>query len=648
MNESWVIEQSWLILGVPFGSFLLISLFLRNLSEKMSALLATLSIFVTCGLSLLLIQDYLSLEGRPTLVPVALEWLRFQKDLGITMGVLLDPLSVLLVGVVTVVSALVHLYSLGYMKEEKEGLGRYFLVLNFFTFSMLGLVVAPNLFQTFLFWELVGASSFFLIGFYYKKGSAVAASKKAFIVTRFADLGFLLGIVMLGYWAFQFHSGMKLDGALSVLDFSFFLKQEFLSFASENGVPLALSLILIFLGAAGKSAMFPLHIWLPDAMEGPTPVSALIHAATMVVAGVYLVARLIPLYLGVPWVLSIIAVVGGFTALFAAVVACAQMDIKRVLAYSTLSQLGYMMLSLGVCTLSFPLGFGASQFHLFTHAFFKALLFLGAGSVIHAVHTNEIDQMGGLARKMPVTHLTFLVATLAIAGFPPLAGFFSKDEILLSALLGGRPALFGLALFVAGLTSFYMFRIYFMTFWGEPRSEHAQGAHEATWSMTLPLGVLAIFSIFAGFVPITSFVSVVASPSHSEMVHPHTPVWLPLLATGFAVFGALVAYWLYVKEKGQVERIVDSLGLFYKWTLKKFYIDEIYLFVTHKVIFMFVAAPIAWFDRHVVDGFMNLMAWVTTRLGSLLRYLQTGQTHTYSMIFVLGALLLFFVMTMRS
>ena len=361
--------------------------------------------------------------------------------------------------------------------------------------SMLGLVVATNIFQMYIFWELVGVSSYLLIGFYYKKKEAVAASKKAFIVTRFADLGFLVGILIYGFYTGSFS----------------FTPDSAVMGAARTMLPLALG--LMFIGGAGKSAMFPLHIWLPDAMEGPTPVSALIHAATMVVAGVYLVARMFPLFIGyAPEVLHVTAYVGAFTALYAAVVACVQSDIKRVLAFSTISQIGFMIVALGVCTSADPheggLGYMASMFHLFTHAMFKALLFLGAGCIIHAVHSNEMSAMGGLRKYMPVTHVTFLVACLAIAGIWPLSGFFSKDEIL-AACFSFSPVMGGIMTFIAGLTAFYMFRLYYCIFWGKENKElHAEHTpHEAPKSMTFPLIFLAVVTLAAGFIPFGRFVS---------------------------------------------------------------------------------------------------------------------------------------------
>jgi NADH-quinone oxidoreductase subunit L len=536
-----------------------------------------------------------------------------------------------------------------------RGYGRYFTFLNLFTASMLGLVVAPNIIQMYVCWELVGVSSFLLIGFYYDRPSAVAASKKAFVVTRFADLGFLIGVLILAFFGYgvfrQFAPAVATQAAaagvadLQPLDFLYLTSPGVLAHLNSISVGLGgltlltLAMVLVYMGAAGKSAMFPLHIWLPDAMEGPTPVSALIHAATMVVAGVYLVARLMPAFAASGDALMVVAYVGAFTCAFAALIGITQDDIKRVLAFSTLSQLGYMMLALGVATMAEPLGYTASMFHLFTHAFFKALLFLGAGAIIHAVHTNDIWEMGGLARKMPITHALFLVATLTIAGVWPLAGFFSKDEILAAALEGGRYGIFSIALFVAGLTAFYMFRIYFVTFWGKHHSHGAEHAHEAPAVMWIPMGVLALASIVAGFVPMSEFVSI-GEPLKEHGVN--YGVAIPASAVGLA--GILLAWFFYGKDLERAERAAVALGGFYRTVKRKFYVDEVYLFITHNIIIRYISRPIAWFDRHVVDGGVNLSAWTTRALGATFRQAQTGQVQTYGLWYVGGLMLVLLVL----
>jgi NADH-quinone oxidoreductase subunit L len=494
---------------------------------------------------------------------------------------------------------------------------------------MLGLVVATNIFQMYIFWELVGVSSYLLIGFYYERPSAVAASKKAFIVTRFADLGFLIGILLLSYYTRTFDFAELTNPQSPV-----FASMTSASFMGLSVITWAM--LLIFMGGAGKSAMFPLHIWLPDAMEGPTPVSALIHAATMVVAGVYLVARMFPIYFTyTPDALTVIAWVGGFTSLFAAIIACTQFDIKRVLAYSTLSQIGYMMLALGVSGYEggHGLGYMASMFHLFTHAMFKALLFLGAGSVIHAVHSNYMNEMGGLRKYLPVTHLTFLVACLAISGIPPFAGFFSKDEILVAAWESNR-LLFGVEYLVAGLTAFYMFRLYFGIFWNKtPHYHHTP--HESPLTMTLPLVFLALGSAFTGFIPFGRFVSADHRPFEPAM---HLNIAIPSVM--IALLGISAAYFLYKKENPALANIIKALGSSYQVVYNKFYIDEIYLFVTKKILFNLVSRPVAWFDRHIVDGTMNGIAWIITTSSEKIKGMQSGQIQHYALAFISGALIL--------
>lgn len=483
---------------IPLFFFLLLGIFYKKIKPPVSGWLGTLGLLTVFLISVFLAYNYFFVEGKigdvyQTYVYKS-DWMRFTDTLKIEMGVLIDPISVMMLIVVSTVSLLVHIYSTGYMKGD-EGYTKFFAFLSLFTFSMMGLVLSTNLFQIYIFWELVGVSSFLLIGYYYTKPSAVAAAKKAFIVTRFADLGFLIGILVIGYYTgtFDFASLNSLEGPAIA------------NWASQSFMGLSVitwALILIFMGGAGKSAMFPLHIWLPDAMEGPTPVSALIHAATMVVAGVFLVARLFPVYYFVEdgFALQIVAWVGAFSSLFAAIIALTQTDIKRVLAFSTMSQIGYMMLALGVSGYygHEGLGYMASMFHLFTHAMFKALLFLAAGSVIHAVHTNNLLEMGGLRKYLPVTHLTFLIAALSIAGFPGFAGFFSKDEILVATFEHSK-LLYGMGITVAFLTAFYMFRLYFGIFWNKQR-EYKHAPHESPLAMTLPLMVLAFLSIATGYI----------------------------------------------------------------------------------------------------------------------------------------------------
>ena len=619
-------EYTILILLLPLLSFLFLGLAGMKLKPVVAGAIGTAVLAVVALLSYCTAFEYFS-AGRdaagmfPTLVPWNTVWLPISRTLHIDLGILLDPISVMMLVVISTVSLMVHVYSLGYMKGER-GFQRYYAFLSLFTMSMMGLVVATNIFQMYLFWELVGVSSYLLIGFYYTKKEAVAASKKAFIVTRFADLGFLVGILFYGYYAgtFSFTPDVQLLAAAGAM------------------IPLALG--LMFIGGAGKSAMFPLHIWLPDAMEGPTPVSALIHAATMVVAGVYLVARMFPLFVGyAPEVLHWTAYIGAFTALYAAVVACVQSDIKRVLAFSTISQIGFMIVALGVCTSADPhtggLGYMASMFHLFTHAMFKALLFLGAGCIIHAVHSNEMSAMGGLRRYMPVTHATFLVACLAIAGIWPLSGFFSKDEIL-TACFAFSPVMGWVMTAVAGLTAFYMFRLYYNIFWGrENRELHAaHRPHEAPLTMTLPLVFLAAVTCVAGFIPFGKLVSSDGMPYTIHIDRSVAGVSLCVAAVAIAL-----ATWMYLRERQTVANALAARfrGL-HKAAYHRFYIDEVYQFVTHRVIFACISAPVAWFDRHVVDGLMNMLARATNGAAYVIRDMQSGSVQRYCIWFLGGAL----------
>ena len=619
-------EYTILILLLPLLSFLFLGLAGMKLKPVVAGAIGTAVLAVVALLSYCTAFEYFS-AGRdasgvfPTLVPWNTVWLPISRTLHIDLGILLDPISVMMLVVISTVSLMVHVYSLGYMKGER-GVQRYYAFLSLFTMSMMGLVVATNIFQMYLFWELVGVSSYLLIGFYYTKKEAVAASKKAFIVTRFADLGFLVGILFYGYYAgtFSFTPDVQLLAAAGAM------------------IPLALG--LMFIGGAGKSAMFPLHIWLPDAMEGPTPVSALIHAATMVVAGVYLVARMFPLFVGyAPEVLHWTAYIGAFTALYAAVVACVQSDIKRVLAFSTISQIGFMIVALGVSTSADPhaggLGYMASMFHLFTHAMFKALLFLGAGCIIHAVHSNEMSAMGGLRRYMPVTHATFLVACLAIAGIWPLSGFFSKDEIL-TACFAFSPVMGWVMTGIAGLTAFYMFRLYYNIFWGrENRELHAaHRPHEAPLTMTLPLVFLAAVTCVAGFIPFGKLVSSDGMPYTIHIDRSVAGVSLCVAAVAIAL-----ATWMYLRERQTVANALAARfrGL-HKAAYHRFYIDEVYQFVTHRVIFACISAPVAWFDRHVVDGLMNMLARATNGAAYVIRDMQSGSVQRYCIWFLGGAL----------
>ena len=628
-------QYTLLIILLPLLSFIVLGLMDSKLKPKVAGIFGTIILGIITLLSYIAAFEYFSLhkiEGvYEKLVPLHMEWIRFNEFLHIDLGILLDPISIMMLVVITTVSLMVNIYSLEYMKGEK-GFQRYYAFLSLFTFSMLGLVVATNIFQMYIFWEMVGVSSYLLIGFYYTKPSAVAASKKAFIVTRFADLGFLVGILFLSFYTKTFDFNILNSG-----DASIFASATGVSFMGISVMSWAMG--LIFIGGAGQSAMFPLHIWLPDAMEGPTPVSALIHAATMVVAGVFLVARLFPVYhTYAPAVLHGIAYIGAFTSLFAAVIACVQTDIKRVLAFSTISQIGFMMVGLGVSGIGGHeghegLGYMASMFHLFTHAMFKALLFLGAGSVIHAVHSNEMNHMGGLRKYMPITNITFLIACLAIAGIFPFSGFFSKDEIL-AATFEFSPYLGTTMSFIAGLTAFYMFRLYFNIFWGK-KHKHDHTPHESPFTMSFPLVFLAAVTVVAGFLPFGKFVTA----DRSEYIIHIDPI-VAAVSIVIALLSISLAAFMYMKEKETPKQLATTFSGIYKMASNRFYIDEVYIFITKKIIFNLVSTPIAWFDRNVIDATINGIGAVTQKISVKIKGFQSGQVQQYAYVFLVGTLII--------
>lgn len=631
----------WAIL-LPFIAFAILGLFGRKYFNKSGGVIATLMMAASAILSLYAAYQYFFVDGLLNGVyrkfyAVKYTWLQFSPGVSIDIGVMLDSISVMMLVVVTFVSLMVHIFSLGYMKGE-ERFATYYSFLGLFTFSMLGLVVASNLFQIYMFWELVGVSSYLLIGYYFTKPSAVAASKKAFIVTRFADLGFLIGILVLAYYG----KSLDFNTLLYALTEEGSKENLMVTTASFMGLTaLSWGCVLVFMGGAGKSAMFPLHIWLPDAMEGPTPVSALIHAATMVVAGVYLVARMFPLFAANSASLNIVTAVGMISALVAAVIACTQTDIKRVLAYSTMSQIGYMMFALGVSGWGNinNLGYTASLFHLFTHAFFKSLLFLCAGAVIHLVHSNEMKDMGGLRKYMPITNAAFLIACLAIAGIPPFAGFFSKEEILLAAYERNKLVYF-VGLITSGLTAFYMFRLYFSIFWNRKAHEHDNHHGEGTFSMKLPLILLSICTIGAGFIPFGKYVSATFQPIETHM-HWNFSV-VPILV---AVVGIAIAAWMYLRENSKPDSVANAVKGFYTAAKNKFYVDELYQFITKKVIFNLIGRPAAWVDKNVIDGTVNKVADTTVDISKSIRNMQSGRLQQYLIFFFGGiaALLIIFI-----
>ena len=653
-------EYTAFILLLPLLSFLVLGLAGMKMSHKTAGLIGTCSLGVVTLLSYIAAFQYFTADRvndvYQTIVPYNFTWLPL-GNLHFDMGILLDPISVMMLIVISTVSFMVHIYSFGYMHGEK-GFQRYYAFLSLFTMSMLGLVLATNIFQMYMFWELVGVSSYLLIGFYYPLKPAIAASKKAFIVTRFGDMFFLIGILTFGYFTDSFSFSFAGQGTdiLMGAGTTPFIPGNIDKAVAAGGFILPTALTLMFIGGAGKSAMFPLHIWLPDAMEGPTPVSALIHAATMVVAGVFQIARMFPLWIQyAPQAMSIIVWVGVITAFYAAAVACAQSDIKRVLAFSTISQIAFMMVALGVCTEAVTghehpgsVGYLAGMFHLFTHAMFKACLFLGAGCIIHAVHSNEMALMGGLRKYMPITHVTFLISCLAIAGIPFFSGFSSKDEII-SACMNYSPVVGWIMTGIAAMTAFYMFRLYYGIFWGtENKEAHAHHTpHEAPLSMTIPLIVLSVITVgvgiyttLAGFLGWGgSFGSFVTADGRDYTIHFDTTV--AAVSTVVALCSIALATYIY---KGETQPIADRLyktfPRLHRAAYKRFYQDEIWQFVTHKIIFRCVSTPIAWFDRHIVDGTFNFMAWGANEAGESIRCWQSGDVRRYAVWFITGAVAL--------
>jgi NADH-quinone oxidoreductase subunit L len=611
----------WLTLFLPLLSVAVITLF--TLRSKTVSSLISIGAIVT-GFILTLI--FIFANGFHVNVETSTNWLSI-GGLQIDFGLKLDALSLMMLLIVTGVGGAIHIYSYGYMDEDKSK-ARFFAFMSLFTFSMLGIVLANNFMMLFIFWELVGVSSYLLIGFWFEKPSAGDAAKKAFIVNRLGDFGFLAGILMV--W-----------GLLGSLNFGELQSALAVNPALLGGCATVAGL-LIFCGAVGKSAQFPLHVWLPDAMEGPTPVSALIHAATMVAAGVYMLCRTLFLY--TPDALHVIAYIGGFTALLAALIAVQQNDIKRIIAYSTLSQLGYMVMAVGLN------GPTPAMFHLTTHAFFKALLFLSAGSVIIGMHhEQDIWQMGNLRKKMPITFWTFLIGALALSGVPPFSGFYSKDSILAQALEQKSYLLFGVGVFAAALTAFYIFRLFFVVFFGKEKSEAASHAHESPAVITLPLVALAVFAAIGGFIGIwnnygSQFIGGNEPLSIAQQVlEPlHKPVPM-LVGISVALAGIFLAFSLY--KSAASDPLPAKLGSLATAMKNKFYFDEIYE-ATFVRAHDFLAAVADWIDRWILEGaIIGAIRGGTDLSGRALRLAQTGNLQTYAFLFVLGvALLLYFVL----
>jgi len=606
-----VIPLAWLVLWTPFFAAVGIFFFLLHRPQA-AGWVATAAMALSFFFSLLLL--FRAGIGREA-VESSVQWVALPA-LKIEFGILLNGLTLLMLLIVTGVGSLIFLYSQGYMHRD-PGYARYFASLSLFAFSMLGIVLANNLVELFAFWELVGLSSYLLIGHWFEKPEAADAGKKAFLTTRVGDVGFLLGILLLFGWLQAGGEGT----------FNFLVIQDLVKGIHQAGSGGAVSLltvagILIFLGVVGKSAQFPLHVWLPDAMEGPTPVSALIHAATMVAAGVFLLARLFFLFSASSFVLGLIAAIGVLTAFFAATLALVQTDIKRILAYSTLSQLGFMVAGLGLANPQ------AGMFHLATHAFFKALLFLGAGNVIHALHTQDIRQMSGLLKKMPVTGGTFLVGTLALVGIFPLSGFWSKEEILATAQQTS-PLAFILLLATAFLTAVYMGRLFAVAFLGEAPKK---AVHDPGWEMNSPLVILALFSIIAGFLPLKEFV-----PMEHEA---SGPFWVTLLGLTVGTVGFVLSLYLYLLNPALVDSFSENLKGPRRILERKYYVDDFYNALIRHVQDSF-AHLCDLFERVVVvEWGVNGTARLVRFTGHLLRQLQTGRIQFYALIFSLGVTVL--------
>jgi NADH-quinone oxidoreductase subunit L len=693
MNESLLINLSVAVLFLPLLGFITVVLLGKRLHKLYLFEVGIIS--AAFLLSVFVMYSKLAFYGGQNII-AAFNWITmgnepFGTSINIELGIKIDNITVLMLFVVNLISMLVHIYSIAYMHGDKR-YTRYFSYLGLFTFSMLGIVLTHNILMMYIFWELVGISSYLLIGFWYEKKTAADAGKKAFIVNRIGDIGMLVGILILftSYHTFTFD---KIFAEIAAGNLPF-----------GSSAWLTASGILIFMGAVGKSAQFPLHVWLPDAMEGPTPVSALIHAATMVAAGVYLVTRIFVMLTADA--MLVIAVVGAFTSFIAATIALTQNDIKKVLAYSTVSQLGYMIMSLGVGAYAFAF------FHLVTHAFFKACLFLGSGSVIHSMHhEQDIRNMGGLKKKMPVTYYTFLISTLAISGVPLFSGFLSKDGILAGTLafgkLTGHWLIPAIGFTVAGLTAFYMFRLVILTFHGEPRDEHKfEHAHESPKVMIAPLVILATLSIFIFYTPnpigadagwflqswvktptqvvpketrfdfMKSSLESVQNEVHGEITHSvlytetmhwaHYPAMI--LSLVLAGLGILIAFVFYQWKKVNVDKLADGIKFLYKGSLNKWYIDEAYDKTAVDGTLGF-SSVLSWFDAKIVDGIVNGSAWVTRKISNIngwfdanivdglvnftaffsgfvgltFKKLQTGKVQTYIVFVIFSIIILLFL-----
>ncbi|GAB4261835.1 NADH-quinone oxidoreductase subunit L [Deferrisoma sp.] len=656
-----MLDLIWLIPFFPMVGALVNGLFGRKLPKGLVATVACGSVFLSFLVS---VGAFFSLKALPpaerVFEQVIFEWIA-SGTTKVTLGYLLDPLSCVMILVVTGVGFLIHVYSVGYMAHD-PGFSRYFTYLNLFCFAMLTLVLGNSFLVLFVGWEGVGLCSYLLIGFWFEDAAKAAAGMKAFIVNRIGDFGFLLGMFLI-FWKF------------GTLDFRAVMEQAPHVLVAGGAIVTAITLLL-FVGATGKSAQIPLYVWLPDAMAGPTPVSALIHAATMVTAGVYMIGRCNVLYSMAPTSMTVVATIGALTALFAGTIAITQFDIKKVLAYSTVSQLGYMFTAMGVGA------YAAGIFHLMTHAFFKACLFLGSGSVIHGMHEEQdMRKMGGLRKYMPHTYWTFLIATIAIAGLPPLAGFFSKDEILWNAWANGFKFQWFLGFVAAGITAFYMFRLVFMTFFGKERFDpHEVHVHESPATMTVPLWILAGLSIVGGWVGIpaalgganhfhhwlapvmggaheaaegvkhaagglglvtTAWASEAAGHAAEAAGH-HDPAEYALmfLSVAYALLGILVAYLCYIAKPDIPAKVAEKFRGLYELLYNKYFVDEIYQAVFVEGTLALATFCYAFFDVVVIDGIVNGVGYLVRSVGAGLRRFQTGQVQAYALSILLGAVIL--------
>ena len=617
---------AYIILFAPLAAAVLITLFgLKR--PKLSAGVALAGILLSLTLSAFMFwfNIYETHGGFMGLSNGGDAWIQ-APGLLVQFGFAIDPLSLLMLLIVTGVGSCVFLYSISYMKGDTS-YARYFASLSLFAFSMIGIVLSNNFLMLFVFWELVAVSSYLLIGFWFEKPSAADAGNKAFIVNRLADFGFLLGILFV--WMLSGAAGAERTFNFSELAIRL---PEYLKNGTITPASMTIASLLVFCGVVGKSAQFPLYIWLPDAMEGPTPVSALIHAATMVAAGVYLMTRSFFLVSGSPEALAVMANIGAATALLAGMLAVVQNDIKKILAYSTVSQLGYMVVALGLGSSTI------AMYHLSTHAFFKALLFLGAGAMIHSLHTQDIWEMGGLFKKMPVTAFTFIIGTAALCGIPPLSGFFSKDEILHLALEHNK-FIFGVMLFTAALTAFYMSRALWIAVLGPDRS-HGGHPHDAPFVMKLPLIILAILSVIGGFLRIPALLS----GEHGEEP---LNMMVAAISVGAALVGIALGTVLYAKKSLKSDPLKESLGAFYQFVVRKYYLDEFFVWLAG-IFQNAVARVFLWFDTNVViqkgvDGTASL----TAGFGSLLRRAQTGVVQSYAMVFAVGIVSIIYFILMR-